>query len=82
VLLLIILILNEVVIILGGAGIAQWYDVEPCAGWSEVRVPTGAGNYSLHHGVHTDPGTKPASYPMGTRAHSLEVKWPGREANH
>jgi len=26
------------------------------AGWSEVRIPVGAGNFSLHHRVHTGSG--------------------------
>jgi len=29
-----------------------------------------------------DSGAHPASYPMGTGALSLEIKWPGRVANH
>jgi hypothetical protein len=32
-----------------------------------VRVPAGAGNFSLHHRVQTCSGDHPASYPMGTR---------------
>jgi hypothetical protein len=32
---------------------------------SGVRVPGGAGNFSLHHRMQTDPGTHPASYPVG-----------------
>jgi hypothetical protein len=36
-------------------------------GWSEVRVPTGAGNFSLHHRVQTGSGAHPTSYPMGNR---------------
>jgi hypothetical protein len=31
-----------------------------------VRVPTGAGNFSLHHRVRTGSGAHPPSYPMGT----------------
>jgi hypothetical protein len=32
-----------------------------------VPIPTGAGNFSLHHRVQTDYGAHPASYAMGTR---------------
>jgi hypothetical protein len=37
------------------------------AGWSRVRIPAKAGNFSLHHRVQTGSGAHPASYPMGTR---------------
>jgi len=37
------------------------------AGWSEVRVPVGAGNFSPHYRVRNGSGAHPASYPMGTR---------------
>jgi hypothetical protein len=33
----------------------------------EVRVPAGAGNFSLHHRVQTGSGARPASYPMRIR---------------
>jgi hypothetical protein len=49
---------------------------------SRVRFPAGAVNFSLHHRVQNGSGTHPASYPMGTRALSLWVKRPGREADH
>jgi hypothetical protein len=32
-----------------------------------VRVPAGAGNFSLHHHVQTDSGFHTTSYPMGNR---------------
>jgi len=32
-----------------------------------VRVPAGAGNFSLHHRVQTSSEYQPTSYPMGTR---------------
>jgi hypothetical protein len=32
-----------------------------------VRIPAGAGNFSLRHRVQTGSGAHPASYPMGTR---------------
>jgi hypothetical protein len=51
-------------------------------GLSGVRVPAGAGNFSLHHRVETDCGAHPASFPLKPGAVSLEVKRPGREADH
>jgi hypothetical protein len=36
------------------------------AGWLEVLVLAGAGNFSLHHRVQTGSGAHPASYPMCT----------------
>jgi hypothetical protein len=50
-----------------GAEIAQWYSDGLRAGWSVVRVPVVAGNFSLHHRVQHGSGAHPASYPMGTR---------------
>jgi hypothetical protein len=50
-----------------GTGIAQWYNAGLRAGWSGVRVPAEAGNFSLSHRVQTDSGAHPASCPMGTR---------------
>jgi hypothetical protein len=32
---------------------------------SKVRVPVGAGNFSLHHRVQNGSGAHPASYPVG-----------------
>jgi hypothetical protein len=32
-----------------------------------VRLPAGAGNFSLHHRVQNGSEAHPASYPMGTR---------------
>jgi len=32
-----------------------------------VRVPAGAGNFSLHHRVQTSSGPHPASHPMGNK---------------
>jgi hypothetical protein len=34
---------------------------------TEVRIPAGAGNVSLHHRVQNGSGAHPASYPNGTR---------------
>jgi hypothetical protein len=48
-------------------GIAQWCSAGLRAGWSRVRVPAGAGNFSFHHRVQTGSGTRPTSYPMGSR---------------
>jgi hypothetical protein len=49
-----------------GAGIAQWYSAELRGGWSGVRVPAGAGNFSPHQRVQTDSEIHPVSYTMGT----------------
>jgi hypothetical protein len=38
---------------------------------SRVRLPAGAGNFSLHHRVQNGSGAHPASYPMGTRGFFL-----------
>jgi hypothetical protein len=40
---------------------------------SKVRVPAGAGSYSLYHRVQNGSGAHPASYPMSTRG-----SFPGR----
>jgi hypothetical protein len=45
--------------------------------WMTARVPTRAGNFPLHHRVHTGSGTHPASYPL-----SLGIWQPEREADH
>jgi hypothetical protein len=55
--------------------IAQWYSAGPRAGWSGVRVLSGAGNFSLHHHVKTGSGAYPTSYPMGARG-----SFPGSKA--
>jgi hypothetical protein len=47
------------------AGIAQWYNCE--LDERGVQVPSGAGNFSLHHRVQTGSGAYPASYSMGAR---------------
>jgi hypothetical protein len=47
-----------------------------------VRIPVGAGNFSLLHRVQTGSGAQPASCPMGTGALSLGIKRRGREADH
>jgi hypothetical protein len=47
-----------------------------------VRVPAGAGNFSLHHRIQIDSGAHPASYPMGSSGFSLGVERPGREGDH
>jgi hypothetical protein len=49
---------------------------------SRAQFPVGAGNFSLCHHVQNGSGAHPAPYPMGTRALSLGVKRPGREADH
>jgi hypothetical protein len=50
---------------------------------SRVRLPAGAGNFSLHHLIQNGSGAAhPASYPMGTRGYYPGVKRPGREADY
>jgi hypothetical protein len=68
--------------LLMGAGIAQWYSAGLRAGWSGVRNPAGAGNFSLHHRVQTGSGNHSASYPMGTRGSIPVLKRPGCKADH
>jgi hypothetical protein len=46
-------------------GIALGYGLDDRG--SRVRLPGGAGNFSLHHRIHNGSGFHPASYPMGTR---------------
>jgi hypothetical protein len=64
--------LNMVHQLTSGDRIVQWYIAGLRAGWSGVRVPTWAGNFSLHHRVQTGSGAHPASYPVGTRISFLE----------
>jgi hypothetical protein len=45
-------------------GIALGYGLDDRG--SRVRLPAGAGNFSLHHRVQNGSGAHPASYPMGT----------------
>jgi hypothetical protein len=45
-------------------------------------VPVGGRHFSPHRRVQTGSGAHPASYTMSTRALSLGVKWPGREADN
>jgi hypothetical protein len=59
--------LHRVAVEIQGVGIAQRYSAGLRAWWSGVRVPAGAGNFSLHHRVQTGSGTYSASCPMGTR---------------
>jgi hypothetical protein len=47
--------------------IAQWYSSGLRAGWSGIRIPVGAGNFSLHHRVQTGSGVRPASHLMDIR---------------
>jgi hypothetical protein len=65
-----------------GSGIAQLYSAGLRAGWSGVRVPGEAANFSLHHHVYTGSGAHPASYLMGTRGTFPRDKAAGREADH
>jgi hypothetical protein len=43
----------------------------------EVRVPAGAGNFSLHYRVQNGSEGHPASYPMGNRGSFLSSKAAG-----
>jgi hypothetical protein len=51
-----------------GAGTAQWYIAGLWAGWLEVRVLAGAGNFSLYHHVQTGSGSHTFSYSVDTRS--------------
>jgi hypothetical protein len=57
-----------------GSRDSSWYSAGLRTVWSGFRVPSGAGNFSLHLRVHTGSGAHPGSYQMGTRG-SL----PGRD---
>jgi hypothetical protein len=48
-------------------GIATRYGLDDRG--SRVRLPEGAGNFSLHHRVQNGSGAHPASYLMGTRGY-------------
>jgi hypothetical protein len=61
-------------------GIALGYGLDERS--SSIRFPEGAVNISLHNRVQNGSGAHPASHPMGTRAISLGVKQPVREADH
>jgi hypothetical protein len=50
--------------------------------WSVVWVPVGAANFSLYHRVQTGFGARRAPYLMGARGSTLEVEWPGHEADY
>jgi hypothetical protein len=49
---------------------------------SRVRLPAGAGNFSLHRRVQNGSGAHPASYPVGTTCSFSGVKRLEREADH
>jgi hypothetical protein len=61
-------------------GIAQWYSAGLRGGWSGVRVPEGAGNFSTVSRPALGPTQPPIQWVLGTL--SLEVKRPGREGDH
>jgi len=48
---------------------------------SRVRLPAGAGNFSLHHHVQTGSAAHPASYPMSTSFFPLRSKRPRCESD-
>jgi hypothetical protein len=52
-------------------GIDQRYSAGLCSGWLGIRFPAGAGNFSLHHRVHTGSGAHTDSYLMGSWVLSL-----------
>jgi len=52
------------------------------ANWGWIPGRGHDGNFTLCHHVQTSSGAHPASYPMGTGILTLEVKWPGCEADH
>jgi hypothetical protein len=67
------------------AGIAQLYSAGLRSGWSGVRFPAEAGNFSLHHCVQVSrPVLGPTQPPIQRvpRPLSLGVKRPGRESDH
>jgi hypothetical protein len=57
--------------------LVQCYSAGLRAGLSEVPFSAGAGNFSLHHRVHTGCGVHPTSYPMGARSSFLGGKTAG-----
>jgi hypothetical protein len=59
------------------SGKAQLYNAELRAGLLGVRVPAGAGNFSLHHRVQNGSGAPPATCPMGIRDSFPGVKAAG-----
>jgi hypothetical protein len=61
-------------------GIAMGYRLDDRC--SRVRLPAGAGNFSLHHRVQNGSGAHSAYYPMGTRGSFPGVNRPGSEADH
>jgi hypothetical protein len=65
-------------------GTAQWYSVRLRAVWSGVRVPAGAGNFSLHRRCVSIPALGPNQPPIQwvPGALSLGVKQPGCEAEN
>jgi hypothetical protein len=74
--------MKNIVLFVIGAGIAQWYSAGLRAGWLGVWNPVGFGNFlfttaSIAVLVPTQP---PIQWISG--ALSLEVKRPGREADH
>jgi hypothetical protein len=60
-----------------GAGIAQWYSAGLRTGWSEVRVPVGARNFS--HTTATRSALGPTQPPIQWIPRALS---PRREADH
>jgi hypothetical protein len=54
-------------------------------GWltgAQFLVEDNDGMLSLYHHIQTSYGDHLASHPVGTRAFSSGVKWPGHEVDH
>jgi hypothetical protein len=47
-----------------------------------IRIPAGAGKFSLRHRVQNGSGAHPASYPTGTGGTFSGLKRPGSELDH
>jgi hypothetical protein len=65
-----------------GAGIAQWCSAGLRAGRSGVRVPAGAGNFSLHTASRPALGLNQPPIQWVSGDLSLGVKRPSREADY
>jgi hypothetical protein len=66
----------------GGTRIAQWYSVGLRAGLSGVRIPAGLGISLITTASRTALGPTQPPIKYVTEAPSMDVKRPGREADH
>jgi hypothetical protein len=64
------------------SGISQWHIAGLGAVWSGIRVPAGAGNFSVHHRVQTGSGSLQPPLQWVPGALSSGLKRPRREADH